>query len=145
MVFCNMEKVIETQFGRLVNASFRSVETQNEYDEFRRSGGDKNCVMCAKFGDNDPDFLIVANRFPYAAFEGFEVVEHLMLVPRSHIGSLSELTEDELEQWGKICAQAERDGYSILSRPSGAATKSQFHLHTHLVKINKNRVVAYLK
>jgi len=117
-------------------STLRSIETQRAYNEFRKNGGNDTCPLCAKFNNSiSSNFLVVANDFPYERFEDFPVVEHLLLVSHRHIESLSELSKTELNQWATIIAQAEGDGYEVLARPSGAPTKSQYHLHTHLVKI----------
>jgi len=104
---------------------------------------DAGCVFCDAAGDH-PDPLIVftgrtayviVNRYPYNN-------GHVMVVPRRHIASLTELTPEELLEVAQLTQRSEavlREAYSPgginvglnLGKPSGGGI--HYHLHVHLV------------
>lgn len=89
-------------------------------------------------------FNIVKNIFGYDIWDGCRVIDHLMIVPKRHIHSLSELTKNEKMQYVTLLCEYERDGYSVYSRSPDNITKSIAHQHTHLIKLDKKRVEAIL-
>jgi len=66
---------------------------------------------------------------------------HLLVVPRKHIASLNEATDDDRELLGRIlltCRRlaAERDiasGYRVVNNCGAPAGQSVFHIHFHVL------------
>jgi diadenosine tetraphosphate (Ap4A) HIT family hydrolase len=85
-------------------------------------------------------FLLIPNLFPYVLWDGCKVTDHLLLMPTRHIESLSELTAQESAEYVQIVSSLEDDGYAIYARPAGSAGKSIPHQHTHLIRIDNNRI-----
>ena len=79
--------------------------------------------------------FVILNKYPYSS-------GHLMVVPRRHIGSLSDAAPDELHELMALTQRAEialrqayaPDGLNVginLGRPAGAGVPG--HLHIHVV------------
>jgi ATP adenylyltransferase len=102
------------------------------------------CVFCDAPASHPPDPLIVfsgrstyviLNRYPYNN-------GHVMVVPRRHVATLTDLTIDELHEVAELTQRSEavlREAYSPgginvgvnLGKPSGGGIND--HLHIHLV------------
>jgi ATP adenylyltransferase len=113
-------------------------------------GADHHCFLCraaARYEneaaarrenlvvDAGPHTLAVLNLYPYNN-------GHLLVVPRRHVGQLTELTDDEhleamhsLSRFTQLYAELiKAEGFNIglnLNRPAGAGVPG--HLHWHLV------------
>lgn len=104
---------------------------------------DVGCIFCdAVDGRNSPltvflgdSCFVILNKFPYTN-------GHLMVVPRRHVGSLSEATAVELSELINLTRTAEivlkeayqPDGMNVginLGRSAGAGVPG--HLHVHVV------------
>jgi len=79
-------------------------------------------------------FNILKNRFPYSIWDGQTVTDHLMVVPKQHIASLSGLSLHEKAEYVDILEEYEREGYNIYARAPVSIIKSVLHQHTHLIK-----------
>jgi len=93
------------------------------------------------------EFVVIKNRFQYAVWDGCKVLDHLMVVPKRHVGGLGELTAQEKTEYVDLLAEYEARGYSFYSRAVHSATRSIIHLHTHLIKLDSKSVkgLFYLK
>lgn len=104
------------------------------------------CDFCNFSSDSDQfvreydHFWLVTNIFPYAIWDGCRVEEHLLLSPKRHVTSLSELTPIESSEYIQIIGKADGDGYTIFTRPDGSAGKSVPHQHTHFIRIDNVRI-----
>ncbi len=67
---------------------------------------------------------------------------HVLLMPRAHIASLTDLTDADAELLGRLFAVSadvaraeglEADGYRVVSNHGRAAGQSVDHLHLHLL------------
>ena len=108
------------------------------------TGGGGACVFCAATEGSEPSSLtlhdgdrcfVILNKYPYSN-------GHLMVVPRRHIGKLSEASPDELSELMTLTRTAEialteaydPHGLNVgmnLGRPAGAGVVG--HLHMHVV------------
>jgi ATP adenylyltransferase len=90
---------------------------------------------------------VMANKYPYEYWDGRNVVEHLLLAPKRHILTLSELNNDEKIEAINLMAEYEANGYSVYWRSQTNESRSVPHHHTHLLKLNNRsvRFVFYLK
>jgi galactose-1-phosphate uridylyltransferase len=104
----------------------------------------EQCPFCA-LDDRDihvdgPSMRVMANRFPYSYWDGGNVVEHLLLVPKRHVLSLAELQDDEKLEAISLMAEYEADGYSVYWRNQTSSSRSIPHQHTHLFKLGDKRL-----
>ena len=59
-----------------------------------------------------------------------------MVIPKRHVDSLANLSDEEKIDYMNQVARFESSGYSIYARAQGSKTKSMIHQHTHLIKID---------
>lgn len=86
-----------------------------------------------------PYFLIIKNIFPYDVWEGHAVIEHLLLIPKSHSRTLGALHKEELQDFSQQLGYYDMLGYNIYARGHGSSQKSiANHQHTHLIKIDED-------
>jgi ATP adenylyltransferase len=108
------------------------------------SKSDEGCVFCRAPDVSEPESLVV-----YSGTTCFVVLNlypynngHLMVVPYRHVGTLSDLTGDELQEMAKLTQRSEAalteayqpHGLNIginLGKPAGAGVLD--HIHVHLV------------
>lgn len=113
-------------------------------DSLRQSRGD-GCPFCAITTDTERvvesgrNFFVIHNIFPYSLWDGQYVIDHLMVVPKRHINSLSALKTREKAEYVDILGQYESNGYNIYARAPQSTTKSVPHQHTHLIRLNGKR------
>lgn len=110
----------------------------------------QGCAFC-KIDENSYQFIgqstffkIIRNIFPYSLWDGQEVVDHLMLLPKKHTDSLSQLPDGAAVEFVSLISGYESKGYSVYARAPGSLMKSLAHQHTHLIKAQKNRIRALL-
>jgi diadenosine tetraphosphate (Ap4A) HIT family hydrolase len=89
-----------------------------------------------------PHFNLIKNEFPYYFWESRRVSQHLLLVPKRHILSISELTADEWADFQQILTQYEPQGFSIYARAPANPQRTQVHQHTHLIKVGTGKAIA---
>lgn len=100
----------------------------------------KACSFPSCEGDPEPiteendTMLIIKNRVTYDIFEGRHVLDHLMVIPKRHIETLAEYTEQEQLDHMEMLGRYEKAGYNIYARGVGSVTRSVKHQHTHLIK-----------
>ncbi len=89
---------------------------------------------------------VVPNLTKYDIWEGHDVLDHLLVVPKRHVKSIRELTEAERLEIIDIIADYEDQNYSAYARGVGSATRSVEHQHTHLIKLHPKgpRLTLYL-
>jgi diadenosine tetraphosphate (Ap4A) HIT family hydrolase len=84
--------------------------------------------------DETPSFLVIKNRFPYAVWDLQLVEKHLMVIPKKHLGSLSQLTPEQAVEYLQLIGLYEVQGYHVYSRGVNTLTRTVAHQHTHLIK-----------
>lgn len=112
----------------------------------------KECPFCGikekeprKIHEEKAYFYRVENIFGYDIWDDHIVSEHEMIVPKRHITSLAEITDEEGLEYLQLIKAAEANGYCIYSRGVDGPTKSVPHFHTHLIKLNTSkRIRQYL-
>lgn len=109
----------------------------------RHNAGDKKlttCTFCAGLGkrntivDDGKTMCIIPNRVSYDIFEGRKVTDHLMVIPKRHLESFGEYTDEEKLEMLTMTAKYEEDGYNVYARGWGNISRSVEHQHTHLIK-----------
>ena len=129
----------------------RKVTKQYNPDKKRQehSAGGVACPFCVLRGNNiivhDGETMrVVKNLFGYKLWELMDVKEHLMIVPKRHVESISEFTKQEKDEMIELLAEYEKKGYNIYARESGNAIKSVPHQHTHLIKTHRKRAKFFI-
>jgi diadenosine tetraphosphate (Ap4A) HIT family hydrolase len=87
---------------------------------------------------------VMANKYPYEYWDGRNVAEHLLLAPKRHVLTLSELTDTEKIEAIDLMSRYEADGYSVYWRSQTNDSRSVPHQHTHLFKLGDKEVHAQL-
>lgn len=113
---------------------------QQQYDEYMANTPANTCVLCEKTAhasevvEVGEKMVVLKNLFPYTMWDDQTVYDHLMVIPRTHQSTLAELTEEDRIEWMHFVATYEARGYSSYTRAPHNSSRSQPHLHTHLLK-----------
>ena len=88
---------------------------------------------------------IVRNIFPYDLWEFRDVRDHLLIVPKRHVKSLSQLSEKEQDEIMRLIVEFEALNYNVYARSTDSVKKTiPAHQHTHLIKTaDKHPSVAF--
>jgi diadenosine tetraphosphate (Ap4A) HIT family hydrolase len=80
-------------------------------------------------------------------FEGRRVVDHLMVIPKRHVETVAEFSDQEKIDQMTVIGEYEAKGYNVYARGVGSVTRSVRHQHTHLIKLidKRSKAVIYLK
>ncbi len=106
------------------------------------------CLFCDK-DNSEKHKILLENDFCYARFDNFPVSKgHLEIVPKQHIVSFFELTDEQLNHVYKLLKEAKKliqkeynpDGYNIGINEGDTAGRSVHHLHIHLIPRYKGDV-----
>ena len=117
---------------------------QRAYNEYRKLKHPDTCQFCEFTTDLDhvlighPHFWIVRNLFPYHIWDGSRTGEHLLVVPRRHIISIADFTQEEREEYMDLLADYETRGYSTYTRAPASGRKTVVHQHTHLIQVGES-------
>lgn len=117
---------------------YRTRKTVLKYAAYLRTRSKTVCDFCDRARlDIIKEFkntLIIRNRFPYSHWDMFNVVDHIMLIPKRHLVSLTELNEAEKLEYIRVLGEYEDQGYSIYARSFDSGMRTVGHQHTHLIK-----------
>ncbi|HSW92064.1 MAG TPA: HIT domain-containing protein [Candidatus Saccharimonadales bacterium] len=115
--------------------TIKSYASHNEEDKV--SSG---CTFCKEVGgkrityENETMYLM-ANRVSYDMFEGRRVLDHLMVIPKRHVETLADFTDQEKIDQMTIAGEYESKGYNVYARGAGSISRTVKHQHTHLIKL----------
>lgn len=134
---------------------YRSRKQHKNYrpDTLKKSlqTGLEACPFC-NYGDREVIystelFNVFNNNFAYQFWEFMTVIDHLMIVPKRHVESISELNNKERLDMMEIIGRYESNGYNVYAREKNSSMKSVPHQHTHLIKTDNRRarVAFFLK
>jgi ATP adenylyltransferase len=129
-----MSQIAEYYYGRLKTEGQRYRAFRKQWDEcsFCAIGHPDNTLNVIV--EQDDDFWVIKNAFPYVVFDSIEVTDHLLVVPKKHVESITELEPDERQKLVEILSRYEARGYSFMARSPSNPAKSMPHQHTHLIK-----------
>ena len=153
MTYCDIVMGIKKSLQQAGPVS-RSRGMQRDYLNYLRSVTNIACVFCAMATEEPRSIiednaytLVVKNRFGYTVWDGCEVLEHLMIIPKAHKDTLQSFTKKEVDEWSKVCARYEMQGYSLYTRSPDNITRSILHHHTHFIRLGKRRkkYILYLR
>lgn len=118
----------------------RSRKEERHYAQHQRTVNKNVCAFChiekgdAQFIEETPHFKVIKNFFPYSLWDGQDVADHLMVVPKRHTDSLARMNNKEKIEYVNILEKYESHGYNIYSRAPSSSIKSVIHQHTHFIK-----------
>jgi diadenosine tetraphosphate (Ap4A) HIT family hydrolase len=112
-----------------------------------------DCVFCLiereqeRIIEKADNFYVIKNKYPYSHWDLQKVTDHLMIIPKKHTDTLSDLTSDEAVEYVKLIGSYESQGYSVYSRAPVSVIKSVVHQHTHLIKTipEESKLLVYAK
>lgn len=128
----------------------RRRRTEKAYEHHRKSTKPSTCNFCRfHIGDGEvvreaKHFWIVENIFGYDLWDGLDVNEHLMVVPKAHKDSIAHFSPIELKEYAILLAEYEKDGYSIYARAPQNKSKTIPHQHTHFMRLGSSSKNMYL-
>ena len=123
--------------------STRSRKEEKRYSSYRSKLGSGHCDFCAITPDlahyvsETKSFFVIKNIFPYSQWDGQGVLDHLLLIPKKHTDTLSDLTRDAAVEFVDCISSYESRGYDIHARGPSSNRKTVVHQHTHLVKLDR--------
>ena len=127
---------------------WRSTKDEKAYTKHRNQlqQSDRSCDFCEFTQGMAPVIedlgvvWIINNIFPYDNWDGFRVVDHLLIVPKRHIESIADFSDQELSEFAEAIKRYESNGYAVYARPPINAAKSVPHQHTHLLKLSDKQL-----
>lgn len=124
---------------------YRNRKVQKSYTQYLKQKP-AGCDFCKLQKDTHAqvvrecrNFWIISNIFKYETWDNLNVLDHLMIVPKEHVVTLSKLPKDSLEEYVNLLKEYEPQGYSIYARSSSNLIKTVPHQHTHLLKLGDRR------
>ena len=116
-------------------------KTIKKYRARQRSAGCPFCDQATIAEDVHETNLVyvVPNLTQYDLWELHDVTDHLLVIPKRHVKSLSELTDAERLAIMNIIARYEAQGYNVYARGVNFVKKSVEHQHTHLIKVSNKK------
>jgi diadenosine tetraphosphate (Ap4A) HIT family hydrolase len=127
---------------------YRSAKDQKHYDTHKKGlPTDSHCEFCSisrgdhQFISETTHFKIIRNIFPYSYWDHQRVADHLMIVPKQHTNTLSDLPEIAASEYVKLISSYEKSGYNVYARAPQSKQKSIMHQHTHLIKPEASKVI----
>lgn len=110
------------------------------------------CALCdlknSEVVDTNEHITIVKNKYPYDIWEHRKVVDHLLIVPKVHAKSLTELPNEFKHSMLSLISEYETKGYDVYARSGNSNLRSvSDHQHTHLIKTEGDcaKVSVYIK
>lgn len=116
----------------------RSRKEELAYRTYRKQTDFTTCEFCKSLPDqvvkDTREFKVIRNKFPYTIWDGQTVVDHLMVVPKTHTDTVAEFTDGMIGDYFRILKEYEIQGYNTYARAPSSKIKSIGHQHTHLLK-----------
>jgi len=103
---------------------------------------DKKCPFC----DLDAARIYAENDAAFAIPDAFPISEgHTLVIPRQHVASIFDLSEDEQAAVSRLVAQVRKklmadlnpDGFNIGANDGVAAGQTVMHAHVHIIPRRK--------
>ena len=122
--------------------STRSRKEAKKYSKHLKDRTSADCDFCLIDKKTDQlvketkSFKIIKNIFPYSLWEIQPVNDHLLIVPKIHTDTLSDLNAKDAKEFVEIMSEYEKQGYNVYARAPQNTMKTIVHQHTHLIKIS---------
>jgi len=101
----------------------------------------KECLFC-DYSNAERNHILVENDLAYARWDNYAVSKgHAEIVPKRHVESFFDLTDDELSSVYQLAKEAKAqiaslfspDAYNIGVNDGEAAGRTIHHLHIHII------------
>ena len=103
----------------------------------------EDCLFCKIIKEEIPSSKVYEDEYVYG-FKDIEPVApvHILIVPKKHISSLNEISEEDEDLLGKIFLAikkiakelgVEEKGYRVINNCGKDAGQTVMHLHFHLI------------
>ncbi|HSW78229.1 MAG TPA: hypothetical protein VLG36_05515 [Candidatus Chromulinivoraceae bacterium] len=124
-------------------------KTRNAYA--KHNAGDRKiegCTFCnelthgTKIIEEGKTMFVIPNRVSYDIFEGRKVTDHLMIIPKRHVDTFDDFTDEEALEFIRMTGAYETRGFNVYARGRGSISRSVIHQHTHLIKTDTKRTKA---
>lgn len=119
---------------------YRTRRSELRYIKDRKLQND--CALCNLPNEQiigiHNDFLVIKNIYGYDIWDRRKVIDHLMIVSKSHASDFNGLHKKSLKEYLKLLIEYSLSGYDLFTRASQSAMKTQPHFHTHLIKPDGN-------
>lgn len=118
----------------------RSAKHTKAYRTYLKSLQPDRCVFCHvdeesdQFIEGTTSFIVLKNTFAYSVWDSQAVVDHLIVIPRSHTDNIGGMASEQKVEYVDILEKYERAGYNIYARAPGSNAKTVVHQHTHFIK-----------
>lgn len=128
----------------------RNRRESNYYKKYRGILPTGTCQFCDLTADKGEVvqvteyFWIITNMFPYTSWDDQRVEDHLMIIPKKHTETLSDLTPEEANEYVHLLGSYEARGYNVYARAPQSTIKTVPHQHTHLIKPKGKRIKAMI-
>lgn len=119
----------------------RSRKEEKTYKTYLKGIDHTGCVFCQIQAGSDQlveetkYFKIIKNLFAYSIWDGQQVVDHLMIVPKTHTDTLANMTDSQKIEYVNLIEKYEKLHYNTYTRVPSSTVKSISHQHTHLIKL----------
>ncbi len=125
----------------------RSTRQERSYRKFSKTKKkNQSCDFCkinmsrSQNVAETRNLRVIRNRFSYSLWDGQGVIDHLMIIPKEHLGKLADFSSKAKIEYISLLEEYEAIGYNIYTRSSLSTSRSIYHYHTHLLKLDhKNR------
>ncbi|HEY3294187.1 MAG TPA: histidine triad nucleotide-binding protein [bacterium] len=126
--------------------------TSSQDEETQSSGGSEadttskdmnDCIFCKIISGQIPSNKILETEDVFAFRDiAPQAPQHVLILPKKHVGRLADLRESDGELAGKLLLSAaklahdlgmEQDGFRVVINNGEKAGQSVFHLHVHLL------------
>lgn len=82
---------------------------------------------------------VIKNRTFYDMWEMGRVLDHLMIIPKQHVGSLADLPDAAKVDIMTLIGTYESSDYNVYARAVANKQRSVEHQHTHLIRTTHKR------
>ncbi len=126
----------------------RNRKESRYYKKYRKILEPGTCQFCDLTAEHEQVvesttfFWIAENIFPYSTWDDQRVAKHLLLIPKKHTETLSDLTTEEASEFVEMLGTYEAQGYNVYARAPQSEIKTVPHQHTHLIKPKGKRLKA---
>ncbi|HEY5140669.1 MAG TPA: hypothetical protein VIJ25_15350, partial [Methylococcales bacterium] len=140
-IICNQTGICNT-----VSLMYHYRKTRKAYAAFPKP---VHCAFCdpvemgAKAVQETKYAYVIPNRTFYDLWELREVRDHLLIIPKGHVGSLADISDAAKIDIINLIAQYERTDYNVYARAVTNKHRSIEHQHTHLIKTG-NKAARFL-
>lgn len=123
----------------------RSTHQERSYIKFskdKKHKNDQTCDFCKITKGHYQNITetrnlrVIRNKFPYSLWDGQGVIDHLMIIPKRHIGKLADFSDEAKLEYIALLEGYEAKGYNIYTRSPLSTTRSVYHYHTHLLRLD---------